>query len=636
MFFGIELMSSRAQQRTNLKNASAISMRQAMNKRRHDLSSKIRKTKKSQQLQLKRSHTEIQKHHTDDSLTPVDYLIQFTASPTIFTLASLQSSIASSKKEALLPLNEIDLEQANLLLKYLLKCLSSQNKEECLQSLRVLTNLAAIESPDSYYGSRKSWCHFMLTNGLWEAISPLISSSNESIKEQTGWVIGNIAGDSSTCRNLLVSFKVITALINCLRTSQNFGVIRNTLWCLGNIARGIDTAIPFIEGGMNSHDILNVLCLGENVTQGSISTWDIKKELVWLLSFLTCKENDAISVLVNEAVLLQLSNHFAYTTKTVLEKRDRGSIFKSAIPVIRIFGNIATASDGKFIPLIIEGDKHVFVKTLIQWFQVHKPCGETMAIATECTWVAGSLLCDNGFADHPSTTVACPLLVPPLCHILLKGTFTLEWKREVLNAIWNALAAPPDSNPEETIEVRDHLLGQIYREKGMIRSLVGMLVSLDVDAIRPAINMLDAMHRRMSRYDDNALRILREAECEHALETVCDSATSNASYGGGSEWQQSEGGMDYCAEMAANLIDDFYGDDDDGMENSASAFEPSSKSGSFEFGFSGPTPSFNFSNTGSNDSGFNSVTSDPMGSPNGRSKGRGRGRSLPSWMQNKR
>ena len=72
--------------------------------------------------------------------------------------------------------------------------------------------------------------------------------------------------------------------------------------------------------------------------------------------------------------------------------------------------------------------------------------------------------------------------------------------------------------------------------------------------------MIDAMHRQMGRHDDNSLRILAEAECLHALESVCDAASVNASYGGSTAWKPFTGGMGYCAEMAANMIDDFYGE----------------------------------------------------------------------------
>jgi hypothetical protein len=89
--------------------------------------------------------------------------------------------------------------------------------------------------------------------------------------------------------------------------------------------------------------------------------------------------------------------------------------------------------------------------------------------------------------------------------------------------------------------------------------------------------------------------------------------------------------MEYCAEMASNLIDDFYGEEHDEEFNLGVA--TSSQLVSFEFGQLGPPPIFDFTN--SHDSAKSSVVSDPMSSPAGRGmgRGRGRGRSLPAWMQ---
>jgi Karyopherin (importin) alpha len=611
-----------------------------MNKRRLELSSKLRKEKKSHQLQVKRRLTGSQMADQSASNAaagiPMECLQNLLDSPSMMTLSALQTSLATSKQTSSLPLSEIPTQQADNFLQQMVTFLAAagDNIEACILSLQILTNLAAMECPESYYSNCGSWCKFMLSRNLTPTLVALVSSTSSQVQEQSCWVIGNIAGDSQQCRMLLISENVIGALTIALSQNEgNLSLRRNVAWTLCNIARGIETAMPFVQGGMTAKEILYALSLERSTNvQSQVTLWDFRKEMYWLVSFLTSKEDEEkiFETLMNDELLLVLSQHFAHVSQVTLDKRDRGSIFQSVIPLMRIFGNLATAVDGKYVKGVIEVDNHSIVDTLALWLKVHKPCGETMTIATEATWVAGALLCDYGYANHPSTTTACPVLIPPLCRVLLKGTFTLEWKREVLNAIWNALAAPPGSNAEDTIIQRDALLLEIYREKGMVRALVGMLVCLDVDAIRPAINMLDAMHRRVGRYDGNASTFLKEAECEHALERVCEAASSNASYGGSSDWQHSEGGMDYCADMAANLIDDFYGEEHD--EEFDVGAVATSQSGSFEFGPLGPPPTFDFTN--SQDSAQNSVVSDPMSSPAGRgmARGRGRGRSLPAWM----
>jgi len=612
-------------QRSGVKSSSTTALRQSMNQRRHELSSKLRKTKKSHQIQTKRQHTSSQvAQDVKQQSNPSDCLDQLLSSPSLFSLSALQISIVTSKNTSVLSFHDTPTNKVEQFLRQLLNFLASNNSEECLRSLQILTNLAAMEYPNAYYLSSKSWCNFMLASDLPSVLVRLLSSQDERLQEQACWVIGNIAGDSKECIDQLIAQNVLSGLVESLKHKAGTNAVRrNILWVLSNIARGTASALPFIQCGFCTNDISKIFALEENSNQESATVWDIRKELCWLLVFLTSKEDEVVERLMNDHILLILSCYFSHATEVILKKRDRGSIFQSVIPLIRIFGNLSTSFDGKYIPGIIAANNHEIVHTLAKWLQVQRPCGEIMTIATEVTWVAGALLCDTGYLNHPSTDVACPVLLPALSRVLLKGTFTLEWKREVLNAIWNSLASPPGSNAIETLETRNQLLLQIYREKRMVRALVGILVCMDVDAIRPAINMIDAMHRRMGRYDENAQRNLEEAECQHALECVCDAATSNASYGG------STGGINYCAEMAANLIDDFYREDD-----GVTDIGDSQSSETFQFGIQGLVPKFNLSN----DSDITRNESDPMvtcSAGRGRSRCIGRGRNMPAWIKQK-
>lgn len=634
------MSSQKRPARTNVKDASASSLRKSMTQRRHRLTAQIRKNKKSQQIQLKRRHvssastlsTPISTSETHKA--PDECFQQLIASPSIFTLSSLQTSLASSKQPSSLPLHDLPSQQADQFLHVLTGFLRINNEETCiLHSLRILTNLAAMECPDSYYTSSTSWCSFILASDIPSGLAASLSSpKGESVLEQACWVIGNIAGDSQHCRDRLISLGFIPKLIASLRqctTNASVKVRRNMYWALSNMARGNSTALPFIQGGLSSGDLLSEL--KRDVTDERLNEWDVRKELYCLITFLTGKEDEVADILLNDEVLTILSQHFSYVTNYTLEKRDRGALFQSVIPLIRIFGNLATMAGGKYVPGLIAVGTNTIVQTLATWLQVHKPCGETITIANEATWVIGALLCDVGYADHPSTTVACPILFPVLCNVLLVGTFTLEWKREVLNAIWNALAAPPGSAGEETLYTRDELLLRIYKTKGMIRALVGLCTCMDVDAIRPAVNIIDAFHRRIGRHDDSAARILEEAECLHALEHICDAASASASYGGGTDWSTAghSGGMDYCAEMAANLIDDFYGDEEVDWDIGGSSKE-------FEFGVEESVPVFDFTDQNATTSTTHNSLKDPMlGQSSGRGRGRGRGRVVPSWMVNK-
>lgn len=632
--------------RINIKNATTSSLRQSMNVRRHELTQKIRKEKKYQMLQLKRRHTStvdgdaININSPTQNHSPKDCFIEFILSPTTISLSALQSSLSRSKNQISLRLQDYPIQQSEQFLRTLSGFLFP-NDAITLEALKVLTNLSAMESSDSstnYYTSHSSWCVFMLSSlnsKIPECLTSILVSSNITNVEQACWIIGNIAGDSQQCREKLISMNFFPIILSLLQNTEHFVVLRNAIWALSNMSRGDHSITPLIQAGLNSNVILNILRLSHSY---GMDIWEIRSEIAWLLAFVSAKEEtDYITHLINTEIFNHLATLFSQATDIVIEKRDRGSVFKSVIPLIRIFGNLATVGDGQFVPGIIETEQNSVVKTLSKWLRVNKPCPEVMTICTEVTWVSGALLCDVGRANHASTTIAYPILFPALCDVFLRGSFTLEWKREIINSMWNALASPPNFDGD-TFAIRDELLLQLFQKDRMVRGLVGTITCLDVDAIRPALNIIDAMHRRLHRFGVDAIRTLQEAECERALEHVCEAASSCTSYGDSKNWNEIEkatGGIDVCADIAANLIDDFYSHDNESenMEFSSAGIQPvtsTSEENQFSFGLQDPVPSFTFSSSSSVEE-HKQIIRDPMTLPAGR--GRGRGKIAPAWMQ---
>jgi len=282
------------------------------------------------------------------------------------------------------------------------------------------------------------------------------------------------------------------------------------------------------------------------------------------------------------------------------------------------------------------------------------------AVATEVAWVIGTLMCDAGTASHPSTTLACPLLLPALARVLVSGGngsgVRPELKRECLAALWNTVSEPPSPQlHQDTTNVRDEMLLELYRTVGLVQSLLATVPSHDIDAMQPALSIVDAMHRRLGRYDGNFRTVFEEGDCGDLLEGVCDRASSAASYGSGQEWSSAKDGggggqvMEQCAEMAANLIDDYYADDNDYPDDNdggMSMHRFGDDGGGilmqgFGDGGGGLTvpstmPHFSFGHgIGRGDkpqsAPFGSSSTGEMNSSLGR--GRGRGSTIPAWMQ---
>jgi hypothetical protein len=181
--------------------------------------------------------------------------------------------------------------------------------------------------------------------------------------------------------------------------------------------------------------------------------------------------------------------------------------------------------------------------------------GDVQAVAVEATWAAGSLLCDAGIDSHVSTTIAAPTLLPILHQAILHGKSDL--KREAVSAVWNAVAAPPNSQNDgsASLATRDGFLSSTAQVPGMVLRLVNMLTSMDADAVFYSIQLLNAMLRRLQ-----VKREFVEANGVDALEAVCDRASQSNAYGGGQDWN---GMSDDSADIAADLIDDLFSNDAD-------------------------------------------------------------------------
>ena len=151
-----------------------------------------------------------------------------------------------------------------------------------------------------------------------------------------------------------------------------------------------------------------------------------------------------------------------------------------------------------------------------------------------------------------------------------------------------------------------------------------MIHCLDSDAIYLSLCIINVIHRRiLNRFDqgDNIKRALNDADCLNILEGVCESASVNVQYGGGAEWKRDC--VDNCADIAANLIDDFYDEvfhDED--NNHGIAVDTSN--------------GFAFSVTTDPQQRFDFTAQSHRDSANVEGKGRGRKNVVPAWMTQKK
>ena len=464
--------------------------------------------------------------------------------------------------------------------------------------------------------------------------------------QQCCWAVGNLAGDSQVARDAARHAGVVpsltTVLIKGMELRHN-AICRNAAWALSNLTRGVTTSgKEFCGPSLLTPKLLTSVLMSPEQQMNAVvqQTWwtDVANECAWILAFLTAREDDVVDYLCqpstelawllpkSQNVVCAALSHRLDQASRAVHNNNNGKLtdtqlraLRMTIPCLRSIGNIATASQGRHVGILLQETTILeSLKTLMEAaFLV--PIGDVAAVAVEAAWAAGTLLCDAGLDHHPSTTLACPFLLPILCQVITHGSVKLDLKREAVSALWNAVAAPPNELGDASMSrpVRDEFLNKIAQVPGAISVLIELLMSMDADASLASIQLLNAMLRRLE--SPMVRREFLEANGVDVLEAVCDRASQANAYGGGQDWH---GVSNQSADIAADLIDDLFEDMDEapfsmdeGMTVPASfTFSPIVTPQQHVFDFSGnQTQAFpSASNTGA---------------------GRGRGKPIPSWMK---
>jgi len=162
------------------------------------------------------------------------------------------------------------------------------------------------------------------------AIDPLVlclRSADPNVREQAGWCIGNIAGDSTDFRDRVLQAGALEPLVMNIQTPDNKSLLANIVWTISNLMRGKPQ--PNLSDVVGALPALAFLLSNESadVTNEMIS------DVCWALSYLSDGDNNRIQTVMEANVaprLISLLESGPTAVKT---------------PIVRTLGNFVSGED---------------------------------------------------------------------------------------------------------------------------------------------------------------------------------------------------------------------------------------------------------------------------------------------------
>ncbi|EFJ31559.1 hypothetical protein SELMODRAFT_87307, partial [Selaginella moellendorffii] len=140
---------------------------------------------------------------------------------------------------------------------------------------------------------------------------------------QAEWALGNVAGDSPKCRDLVLNNNAMTPLLAQLNENAVLSMLRTATWTLSTFCRGKPQ--PNFEQSRPSLSSLEKLI---HSTDEVILT-----DACWALSYISDGTNNEIQAVIEVGVCPRLMSLLMYPSPNVL------------IPALRTVGNIVTGDD---------------------------------------------------------------------------------------------------------------------------------------------------------------------------------------------------------------------------------------------------------------------------------------------------
>jgi len=290
----------------------------------------------------------------------------------------------------------------------------------------------------------------VIDQGAVRIFVQLLKSPNEDVKEQAVWALGNIAGDSHACRDLVLKQNALDPLLALCNSSAKMTMLRNATWTLSNFCRGKPQ--PPFEFVRPALPTLAALI--------SLKDEEVLTDACWALSYLsddTGPHNTKIQAVINANVarrLVELLMHKNTNVKT---------------PALRTVGNIVTGDDSQTQVILNCSVLPCLLALLIN---------PKKSIRKEACWTISNITAGNPDQIH---AVFQANIIPPLVSILKSGEFDIQ--KEAAWAISNATSGGREDQIRYLVE------------QGVIPPLCALFTTADPKIVMVALEGIENILR---------------------------------------------------------------------------------------------------------------------------------------------
>ncbi|KAI3990226.1 hypothetical protein MKX01_029204 [Papaver californicum] len=243
----------------------------------------------------------------------------------------------------------------------------------------------------------------LINHGAVPVLVKILSSGSADVCEQAVWALGNVAGDSVSCRDFVLSHGPLLPLLSQFEKPSKQSMLRTATWTLSNLCRG-EPAVPFEQVKLVLPALQNLI----HSTDEEVLTSACRA-----LSYISNDTNDKIQAMIEAGVCPRLVGLLLHPSPTVYT------------PSLRTIGNMVTGDD--------EQTQVVIDNQVLSCFHQLLTKNYSKNVKRETCWAISNITAGN--VDQIQAVIKANI-IGPVVNLLRHEEF--EIKKEAAWSITNA------------------------------------------------------------------------------------------------------------------------------------------------------------------------------------------------------